>query len=431
MSDEFVASVLKNDARDSSIRYSALGLQALLPKRYALRTSHHDLLLTLCNPRPTINAPRPNTRFLKNIIKETDSHNAALRAKEAEESRARLRELRGQSLQNALGKECRYSGADGHRSEPTGRERKRRRVEDVGEYENWHDGNKKSDRSGNRWQNGDEESRRYRRSRRIENADHETDDSVRSSRRSSRHRHRTNRHRHRSRSRDSTSRSRKALQERRTSRSGSRDYNRERSHHHSRRKRRSSSSSSHHPHSLSKSRHSKLHQVAPSKDTETLRQRSTSPKSDSDPLEAIIGPPPPPPEPKVRSRGRGTFASASVMDTHFSTAYDPSVDVHPNSDSENDWDQALEALRDRQRWKQQGAERLRSAGFTEDEVQKWEKGGERREEDVRWAKKGEGREWDRGKVVDDEGGIGVKPEWGRLKVIRESLPSYEELESLT
>jgi hypothetical protein len=27
----------------------------------------------------------------------------------------------------------------------------------------------------------------------------------------------------------------------------------------------------------------------------------------------------------------------------------------------------------------------------------------------------EGREWDRGKVVDDEGDIDVKPEWGRLK----------------
>ena len=103
------------------------------------------------------------------------------------------------------------------------------------------------------------------------------------------------------------------------------------------------------------------------------------------------------------------------MDSHFSSTYDPSVDVHPNSGSEDDWDQALEALRDRQRWKQQGAERLRSAGFTEDEVQKWEKGGEKRDSDVRWAKKGEGREWDRGKVVDDEGAVDLKPEWGRLK----------------
>lgn len=91
------------------------------------------------------------------------------------------------------------------------------------------------------------------------------------------------------------------------------------------------------------------------------------------------------------------------------------MDMHPNQESEDDWDQALEALRDRQRWKQQGAERLRSAGFTPEEVDKWARGGEKKEDDVRWAKRGEGREWDRGKVVDDEGDVDLRPEWGRLK----------------
>lgn len=89
--------------------------------------------------------------------------------------------------------------------------------------------------------------------------------------------------------------------------------------------------------------------------------------------------------------------------------------MRPNSDSENDWDQALEALRDRQRWKQQGADRLRSAGFSEDEVRKWERVGEGREEDVVWKGRGEGREWDRGKVVGEDGGVEVGAEWGRLK----------------
>ncbi|KAI9841652.1 MAG: hypothetical protein M1838_003488, partial [Thelocarpon superellum] len=105
--------------------------------------------------------------------------------------------------------------------------------------------------------------------------------------------------------------------------------------------------------------------------------------SDSDPLDDLIGPAPPPPPPpsKVRSRGRGTFASASAMDSHFSSTYDPTADVRPNSESEDDWDQALEALRDRQRWKEQGAERLRSAGFTEEDVQKWEKGGGKKADD--------------------------------------------------
>ncbi len=103
------------------------------------------------------------------------------------------------------------------------------------------------------------------------------------------------------------------------------------------------------------------------------------------------------------------------MDARFAPTYDPTVDVQPDPELDDDWDQALEALRDRQKWKQQGADRLLAAGFTEDEVRKWEKGGEKNEEDVRWAKKGEGREWDRGKVFDEDGGVEVKAEWGRLK----------------
>src|SRR5258705_607033 len=40
--------------------------------------------------RPPVNHPKPNTRFLRTIIRETDNHNAALLAKEAAESKARL-----------------------------------------------------------------------------------------------------------------------------------------------------------------------------------------------------------------------------------------------------------------------------------------------------------------------------------------------------
>ncbi|KAI9834511.1 MAG: hypothetical protein M1826_002665 [Phylliscum demangeonii] len=119
----------------------------------------------------------------------------------------------------------------------------------------------------------------------------------------------------------------------------------------------------------------------------------------------------------TRPRSPGTRTTGSEMiDSHFSSKYDPAVDVQPNPESEDDWDQALEALRDRQRWKQQGADRLRAAGFTPQEVEKWETGGsEKRAEQVRWGKKGEGREWDRGKVVDEDGEVGIQPEWGRLK----------------
>ena len=89
--------------------------------------------------------------------------------------------------------------------------------------------------------------------------------------------------------------------------------------------------------------------------------------------------------------------------------------MRPHSEPEDDWDQALEGLRDRQRWKQQGADRLRAAGFTQDEIDRWSKSGEKREDDVRWAKPGEDREWDRGKVVDADGDVLVKTKWRRLQ----------------
>ena len=103
------------------------------------------------------------------------------------------------------------------------------------------------------------------------------------------------------------------------------------------------------------------------------------------------------------------------MDARFSTTYDPNTDVHLRSDLDDDWGDALEALKDRQRWKQQGAERLKAAGFTEKQVEKWEKGDEKNEEDVKWTKRGEGREWDKGKVLDAAGDVDLRAEWGRLK----------------
>lgn len=45
------------------------------------------------HPRRPQNQPKPNTRFLNNIIRDTNSHNRALLAKESVESQARLREL--------------------------------------------------------------------------------------------------------------------------------------------------------------------------------------------------------------------------------------------------------------------------------------------------------------------------------------------------
>jgi hypothetical protein len=81
------------------------------------------------------------------------------------------------------------------------------------------------------------------------------------------------------------------------------------------------------------------------------------------------------------------------MDNRFSEDYDPASDAQPESAETGDWDEAVETFRDRQKWKQQGAERLREAGFTDDQIKKWEKGGEKDIDDVRWSKAGEKREW--------------------------------------
>ena len=101
------------------------------------------------------------------------------------------------------------------------------------------------------------------------------------------------------------------------------------------------------------------------------------------------------------------------MDSRFSDNYDPKSDVQPDTTAGDDWDDALEALRDRAKWRQQGADRLRAAGFTDEQVSKWEKsGGEKNMDDVQWSRAGEKREWDRGKVLGDDGTIGHGAEWG-------------------
>lgn len=87
---------------------------------------------------------------------------------------------------------------------------------------------------------------------------------------------------------------------------------------------------------------------------------------------------------------------------------------------DDDWELALEAVRDRARWRQRGEERLREAGFNDSFVERWKSNttstaaaddSEGRLKDVQWSKRGEGREWDRGKFFDDEGHVDVKASW--------------------
>ena len=112
--------------------------------------------------------------------------------------------------------------------------------------------------------------------------------------------------------------------------------------------------------------------------------------------------------PQVRIRGRGALNGTSAMDARFDSSYNPSIDVQP-AENTDDWDMALEAMRDRQKWKAQGAERLRSAGFDDAFVEAWETNTTKDESKIKW-KRGD-REWDRGKFVDDEGEVILKAAW--------------------
>ncbi|KAK3067505.1 hypothetical protein LTR53_015581, partial [Teratosphaeriaceae sp. CCFEE 6253] len=329
LDDDYVISLLKR---------GAAGSKTSNPGSFPARSRAKD-------------APKPNTTFLRNIIRETDSHNAALKAKEAEESQLKLRELkraerggkrrRGEEDDGRAGKKAkggerdgRWASAlaglggasvkprerrgerdiDGRSSASTkGPERPRDWVDVAGRTETTKEGRVRSRTDGDGV--GDRSSRR----RRSSVANDESGTSPPPERRKAR--------------------PARMLQE---------------------------------PH-----------------------------QSDSDPLEAIIGPAP---APKVRSRGRGA-QSASTMDDRFASGYDPKADVALHGDLDpGDWNMALEALRDRAKWQAKQGERLKAAGFTEDEVKRWEDGKTERDiDDVRWSKKGEDREWDRGKALDEEG----------------------------
>ncbi|KAH7386247.1 hypothetical protein BKA64DRAFT_138196 [Cadophora sp. MPI-SDFR-AT-0126] len=385
LTDDYVASLLAKDAKESSIKYSSVGLEAF------------------GRSKPPANKSKPNTRFLRNIIQDTDSHNAALLAKEAAESRARLQSLATspQRVERAhVGGDIRRRQLGDIAAILGGRPAKRRRVEKVEK-----DGRRPNTSSEDEER---EEKPRVKRVREEKRENREEESRSRS--------HRSHRRRDRS-----VSEERSHGRERRRDRSRSkspRDHRRKdkASRHRHRSPRRNRSRTAERERSPEKSYRSHHHRRSPSREDKSSKadlKKSEKPDYDSDPLDDIIGPRPPP-IPEVKRKGRGTVSHASGIDSRFSAHYDPTADVQLDFDEENDWDQALEALKDRQKWKQQGADRLRAAGFTEEEVSKWEKGGEKREEDVRWSKRGEGREWDRGKVVDDDGAVTIEPKFGRL-----------------
>ncbi|EKD21495.1 pre-mRNA-splicing factor 38B [Drepanopeziza brunnea f. sp. 'multigermtubi' MB_m1] len=392
LTDDYVASLLAKDAKESSIKYSSVGLEAF------------------GRSKPPANKPKPNTRFLRNIIKDTDSHNAALLAKEAAESRARLKSL----APSVTSREKTVAGAD----------IRRRQLGDIAAILGGRSTKRKREERGNRegktvnYSSEDEEKPRSKKSKdkpeetsgvkrqRERDRDEGKEGSGRSRDHRSSRRDRSpsedrrkdrERRRHRSprerRDIDDETRIRRRSPRRKRSRSPETDRSGERSH---------------------RSHRSHRHRRSPSTERKISKAESkqtNEPDYDSDPLDDIIGPRPPP-IPEVKCKGRGIMSKSSGIDSRFSANYDPTADVQLDFDEENDWDQALEALRDRTKWKQQGADRLRAAGFTDEEVSKWERGGEKREEDVKWSKKGEGREWDRGKIVSESGFISIQAKFG-------------------
>jgi hypothetical protein len=399
-----------------SARHGSISTFKVLP------TLNKCLILTKFYQRVPANKPKPNTRFLRNIIKETDNHNAALLAKEAAESQARLH--------NLVTKDTR-SGADIRRRQLgqitahlTNRSTKRRRSDEDDRAE---DHKRRRNTSS-----AEEEPSHVLESRTKHRDRHHRDREDVEDSREHRSSHQRSHKRHRSRSND---RSGRLNDENSRPRSRSPVVHRSRrsGHRHRSSDRHSAGTSSRREAEDTDRKHkrSHRHRRSPSitdddteKEKDEKNAKATDCKTakvddDSDPLDDIIGPRPPP-TPKIRSRGRGTISAASGIDFRFSTAYDPTADVQLDPADEDDWDQALEALRDRQKWKQQGADRLRAAGFTEEEVEKWKKGGEKKEEDVRWAKTGESREWDKGKVFSADSDDELLPkevdlEFGRLK----------------
>ncbi|KAH7406075.1 hypothetical protein DE146DRAFT_787245 [Phaeosphaeria sp. MPI-PUGE-AT-0046c] len=384
--DEYIAELLVQDARHATKKYELVGIDAFNSKR------------------PKSGAPKPNTNFLRHIIRQTDSHNAALLAKESEESSARLKEMNREKLRAQRNERLRDSRKAEGRLTPVLSEEERphstarRRHTDDSGYEDRHNPRRRR-RDGSvephtkRHRSRSRDPRREKRRRESSN--------DRASQHSNHHRRRNNRDDEEDATRRTHRSSRRHKRHRSRSRSPTTSPSRERNHKVPRR-----SKSPHHT--------TAQHNSVTRKSSNKSRQRSPSP-DDSDPLEALVGPLPPNVQPPIRSRGRGAHKASSMgMDSRFSSTYDPTLDVRAASDAEDEWGDALEAFRDRQRFKQQGADRLRAAGFTDDQVKRLEKGDNKDEEDVTWSKGGQ-REWDRGKVVDEDGDIELKADWGRLK----------------
>ncbi|KAK0609339.1 hypothetical protein B0T17DRAFT_621680 [Bombardia bombarda] len=391
LTDDYVAVHLAKDANNASIKYSSMGLEAFRPTK------------------PSIKA-KPDTRFLGRIIKQTTNHNAALSAKEAAEAQARLEQLT-------------EAGGKRRNLEPNPVDIRRRQLGAISSIllggkrkpqatEKGDDGGSTSrtatapeDSKGKRPLSNDH--RRSKESLRPE------DDEVKNQTRERRHARKDQRLRERSRSPQASLRKHR---HRSPLGGGNDDDDDDNGRQHTRRSRHQSERSGKERASRSggdliATRRS--HCSAPSRglvsdpsSSRTKHGRRPTPaaeEEDSDCLEDFIGPAPPSRPPAVWPRGRGVAHGMEIMHSRSSDACDPKSDMQLDPEETDDLDEAVETHFDRQKWKQQGAHRLRAAGFTDEQVKRWEKtkpDGEPDLDDVQWSKAGERREWDWGKEDD-------------------------------
>ncbi|WDK23570.1 pre-mRNA-splicing factor 38b [Colletotrichum graminicola] len=390
LTDEYVAELLAKEADDCSLKYSSMGMDAF-------RTD-----------KKPANLPKPNTRFLRHIIKDTNTHNKNLLAKEAAESRARLKDL-----EHADEKERRRKAGPqdirrrqmgdikailGDRKDTPGRagraDKEKPQTKDEPSPRRRHPHRERRSASPERGGGA-----RHRRSRR-DGSDSERDDRRRHKgdrRRSRSPEEASRRHRHRSPlgGRDPTSKPHRGDKQRSRGETAHELIAR------SLRTRRERSRERPQGGGFSIKGGSGRRE----RERESAGGGGGGDMSDSDPLDDFIGPAP---AQQVRSRGRGAAAGTSGIDKRFETDYDPKADVETAEDAAGagDWDDAVEAFRDRQKWRQNQEQRMRAAGYSDETIKKWREGGEQRDErDVRWAKAGEKREWDRGKEEEGVSGL--------------------------
>ncbi|QSL66461.1 hypothetical protein MERGE_000841 [Pneumocystis wakefieldiae] len=103
-----------------------------------------------------------------------------------------------------------------------------------------------------------------------------------------------------------------------------------------------------------------------------------------------------------KNDGRFYSAGKSMIDAHFDPNYDPRLDVAISSNENDDWEKELEALRSRSRWKKLLSQNLLQTNFSQKIVSET-----KYEESFPVYSKGL-REWDRGKVVWEDGSIGLE-----------------------